>query len=77
MRLADLHIPLEAPLPEGMRTRTDPDYGPLWDLADEPGEPVSMPAGRFVAMDGETLFVAEGGLVVVVRGDGTAEVHHG
>ncbi len=31
MARADAPIPLGAPLPEGMRDRDDPDYGPLWD----------------------------------------------
>ena len=32
MRLADLHIPLNAELPSDMRTREDPYYGSLWRL---------------------------------------------
>lgn len=32
MRLADEHIPLGGDLPEGMGSRSDPDYAPLWEL---------------------------------------------
>ena len=31
MALADAMIPLGSTLPKEMRTREDPDYGPLWD----------------------------------------------
>ena len=35
VRLADKYIPIGAALPEGMRCREDPDYGPLWEREEE------------------------------------------
>jgi hypothetical protein len=54
MRLADVHIPLGAGLPPGMRTREDPLYDGLWET-EQPG---SGPRARCWGRGGHGAYTA-------------------
>jgi len=64
MRLADARIGLGAPLPDGMRTREDPDYSRLW-CADAEDSPDIDPSPHWVA-DGPEYRLVTAGVTFIV-----------